>query len=191
MEFFGDGVANLTVDERIGVDVMTTETTCLSSIWVTDDKVKEFYEIHNRKEDFAELTLPEVVYYDGLVEVDLSAESKTVVGIAAARADMFFTVGTEIKTYSFETGCLNADLNKGITIGTALSSSTTVKNLKITEIADSNLPTLSFNISKGLQSREEIISAAFFILSCYCLIYRAAEIEYNESALERCEMTRK
>ncbi len=73
MEFFGDGVANLTVDERIGVDVMTTETTCLSSIWVTDDKVKEFYEIHNRKEDFAELTLPEVVYYDGLVEVDLAA----------------------------------------------------------------------------------------------------------------------
>ena len=73
MEFFGDGVANLTVDERIGVDVMTTETTCLSSIWVTDDKVKEFYEIHNRKDDFAELTLPEVVYYDGLVEVDLAA----------------------------------------------------------------------------------------------------------------------
>ena len=86
------------------------------------------------------------------VEVDLSAESKTVVGIAAARADMFFNVGTGLKTYSFETGCLNADLNKGITIGTALSSSTTVKNLKITEIADSNLPTLSFNISKdGIQ----------------------------------------
>lgn len=86
------------------------------------------------------------------VEVDLSAESKTVVGIAAARADMFFTVGTGLKTYSFETGCLNADLNKGITIGTALSSSTTVENLKITEIADSNLPTLSFNISKaGIQ----------------------------------------
>lgn len=86
------------------------------------------------------------------VEVDLSAESKTVVGIAAARADMFFTVGTESETYSFETGCLNADLNKGITIGTALSSSTTVENLKITEIADSNLPTLSFNISKaGIQ----------------------------------------
>lgn len=86
------------------------------------------------------------------VEVDLSAESKTVVGIAAARADMFFTVGTGLKTYSFETGCLNADLNKGITIGTALSSSTTVENLKITEIADSNRPTLSFNISKaGIQ----------------------------------------
>ena len=72
MEFFGDGVANLTVDERIGVDVMTTETTCLSSIWVTDDKVKEFYEIHGRAEDYKELTLPEVVYYDGLVEVNLS-----------------------------------------------------------------------------------------------------------------------
>jgi aconitate hydratase len=73
MEFVGPGVASLSADFRIGVDVMTTETTCLSSIWVTDDKVKEFYEIHNRKEDFAELTLPEVVYYDGLVEVDLAA----------------------------------------------------------------------------------------------------------------------
>ena len=83
------------------------------------------------------------------VEVDLSAKETTVVGIAAARADMFFTVGTEIKTYSFETGCLNADLPKGITIGTALSEETIVKNLKITEIADSNLPTLSFNISNN------------------------------------------
>ena len=72
MEFFGDGVANLTVDERIGVDVMTTETTCLSSIWVTDDKVKEFYDIHGRSADYKELTLSEAVYYDGLVEVDLS-----------------------------------------------------------------------------------------------------------------------
>lgn len=86
------------------------------------------------------------------VEVDLSAKETTVVGIAAARADMFFTVGTESKTYSFETGCLNADLSKGITIGTALSEETIVKNLKITEIADSNLPTLSFNISNnGIQ----------------------------------------
>lgn len=86
------------------------------------------------------------------VEVELSAKETTVVGIAAARADMFFTVGTELKTYSFETGCLNADLAKGITIGTALSEETIVKNLKITEIADSNLPTLSFNISKtGIQ----------------------------------------
>lgn len=83
------------------------------------------------------------------VEVDLSAKETTVVGIAAARADMFFTVGTESKTYSFETGCLNADLTKGITIGTALSEETIVKTLKITEIADSNLPTLSFNISKA------------------------------------------
>lgn len=73
MEFFGEGVANLSVDERIGVDVMTTETTCLSSIWVTDEKVKEFYEIHNRAEDYEQLTLPETVYYDGLIEVDLSA----------------------------------------------------------------------------------------------------------------------
>ena len=80
MEFFGDGVANLTVDERIGVDVMTTETTCLSSIWVTDEKVKEFYDIHGRSSDYKELTLPEVVYYDGLVEVDL-AEIKPMIAM--------------------------------------------------------------------------------------------------------------
>ncbi|MFV0341325.1 MAG: hydratase [Anaerocolumna sp.] len=72
MEFFGDGVGNLSVDFRIGIDVMTTETTCLSSIWVTDDAVKEFYEIHNRSDDYKELQLPEAVYYDGLIEVDLS-----------------------------------------------------------------------------------------------------------------------
>ncbi len=72
MEFFGDGVNSLTVDERIGVDVMTTETTCLSSIWITDDKVKNFYNLHKRPEGFKELTLPEVVYYDGLIEVNLS-----------------------------------------------------------------------------------------------------------------------
>ncbi len=72
MEFFGEGVKNLTVEERIGVDVMTTETTCLSSIWITDDKVKEFYGIHGRKEDYKELTLPETVFYDGMIEVDLT-----------------------------------------------------------------------------------------------------------------------
>ncbi|MCR5154874.1 MAG: hydratase, partial [Lachnospiraceae bacterium] len=72
MEFFGDGINNLTVDERIGVDVMTTETTCLSSIWETDDSVKEFYEIHGRKEAYKELKAGNVVYYDGLVSVDLS-----------------------------------------------------------------------------------------------------------------------
>lgn len=72
MEFIGDGVANLSVDYRIGVDVMTTETTCLSSIWTTDDRVKEFYEIHKRPEDFEELAPKNVAYYDGLVYVDLS-----------------------------------------------------------------------------------------------------------------------
>ena len=72
MEFVGPGVANLSVDYRIGVDVMTTETTCLSSIWRTDDKVKEFYEIHGRAEDYAELNPGEVAYYDSLIELDLS-----------------------------------------------------------------------------------------------------------------------
>lgn len=72
MEFVGDGVANLSVDYRIGVDVMTTETTCLSSIWTTDSEIKEFYEIHKRPEDYKELKPDEISYYDGMVYVDLS-----------------------------------------------------------------------------------------------------------------------
>ena len=72
MEFVGDGIANLSVDYRIGIDVMTTETTCLSSIWVTDDKVKEFYDIHNRPADYKQLQPENVAYYDGMVYVDLS-----------------------------------------------------------------------------------------------------------------------
>ena len=71
MEFIGDGIKKLSVDYRIGIDVMTTETTCLSSIWETDEKVKEFYEIHNRPNDYKELSLSAPAYYDGLIEVDL------------------------------------------------------------------------------------------------------------------------
>ena len=71
MEFVGPGVANLSVDYRIGVDVMTTETTCLSSIWTTDSQVKEFYDIHGRPEEYKELNPGEVAYYDGVVYVDL------------------------------------------------------------------------------------------------------------------------
>ena len=72
MEFVGEGIDNLSVDYRIGVDVMTTETTCLSSIWRTDRAVEEFYEIHDRKADYKELNPAKVAYYDGVVEVDLS-----------------------------------------------------------------------------------------------------------------------
>ncbi|MBR6396495.1 MAG: hydratase, partial [Lachnospiraceae bacterium] len=72
MEFIGDGIANLSVDYRIGIDVMTTETTCLSSIWETDDKVKDFFEIHGRPEDYKEVKANGVAYYDGMVTVDLS-----------------------------------------------------------------------------------------------------------------------
>lgn len=72
MEFVGDGVANLSADYRIGVDVMTTETTCLSSIWTTDNEIKEFYEIHKRPEDYKELKPDNIAYYDGMVYVDLS-----------------------------------------------------------------------------------------------------------------------
>lgn len=72
MEFFGDGVENISVDYRNGIDVMTTETTCLSSVWKTDDKVKQWYALHGRTEEFA-LQQPEnIAYYDGMIEVDLS-----------------------------------------------------------------------------------------------------------------------
>ena len=72
MEFVGPGVANLSADFRIGVDVMTTETTCLSSIWKTDSKVEEWYAVHGRAGDYKELNPGEGAYYDGAIEIDLS-----------------------------------------------------------------------------------------------------------------------
>ena len=71
MEFVGPGVANLSADFRIGVDVMTTETTCLSSIWSTDEKIREFYAVHGREGDYKELNPGEDAYYDGAIELDL------------------------------------------------------------------------------------------------------------------------
>mgnify|MGYP002731985190 CR=1 FL=1 len=71
MEFVGPGVANLSADFRIGIDVMTTETTCLSSIWKTDDTIKEFYDIHYRSEEYKELNPGAVAYYDGMILVEL------------------------------------------------------------------------------------------------------------------------
>ena len=72
MEFVGPGVASLSADFRIGIDVMTTETTCLSSIWKTDKEIEEFYEIHGRKDEYKELNPGQVAYYDGMILVDLS-----------------------------------------------------------------------------------------------------------------------
>ena len=72
MEFVGPGISKLSADYRIGIDVMTTETTCLSSIWRTDDEIKEFYEIHGRSDAYKELNPGAVAYYDGVVYVDLS-----------------------------------------------------------------------------------------------------------------------
>ena len=72
MEFVGDGISGLSVDYRNGIDVMTTETTCLSSVWRTDSKVKEWYDIHGRSEDFKEQNPGGIAYYDGLIYIDLS-----------------------------------------------------------------------------------------------------------------------
>ena len=72
MEFVGPGVANLSADYRNGIDVMTTETTCWSSIWQTDDVTKEYFAQHNRPEAYQELKPADVAYYDGCIELDLS-----------------------------------------------------------------------------------------------------------------------
>ena len=80
MEFVGDGVENLSADFRIGIDVMTTETTCLSSIWKTDNKIKEFYDIHGRVDEYKELNPGSVAYYDGMIYVDL-AEIKPMIAM--------------------------------------------------------------------------------------------------------------
>jgi len=72
MEFVGPGIVNLTVDFRNGIDVMTTETTCLSSIWVTDEKVEEYYKIHGRPSAYHRLAPGEVSWYSGMIRVDLS-----------------------------------------------------------------------------------------------------------------------
>ncbi|NLL38151.1 MAG: hydratase [Clostridiales bacterium] len=74
LEFNGPGVANLPMDYRIGIDVMTTETTCLSSIWVTDDRVKEYYENVGRSEDYKELRPSDLAYYDSYIKIDLSSQ---------------------------------------------------------------------------------------------------------------------
>ena len=78
MEFVGPGVANLSADFRIGIDVMTTETTCLSSIWVTDEETQRYYTIHGRPQDFKKLQPAEVAYYDGCVYIDLSTIESTI-----------------------------------------------------------------------------------------------------------------
>ena len=72
LEFFGDGIDNLSMDYRFGIDVMTTETTCLSSVWITDDRTKEYLSVHGRLNEYKEMTLDKVVAYDKFIQIDLS-----------------------------------------------------------------------------------------------------------------------
>ena len=74
LEFAGPGVKELPIDFRNGIDIMTTETTCLSSIWVTDDEVKHHYDIHERPNDYRELQPGDVAYYDMMIRIDLSQQ---------------------------------------------------------------------------------------------------------------------
>lgn len=78
LEFAGPGVKYLPIDFRNGIDIMTTETTCLSSIWETDEEVEKFYEIHGRPEDYKELRPGKVAYYDGMIKIDLAAQESMI-----------------------------------------------------------------------------------------------------------------
>ncbi|MBR5085931.1 MAG: hydratase [Muribaculaceae bacterium] len=78
LEFAGPGVKELPIDFRNGIDIMTTETTCLSSIWVTDDEVKHHYEIHKRPQDYRELKPGNVAYYDAMIKIDLSTQESMI-----------------------------------------------------------------------------------------------------------------
>ena len=78
LEFAGPGVKELPIDFRNGIDVMTTETTCLSSIWITDETVKEYYELHERPEAFKKLEPGKVAYYDSMIRIDLSTQESMI-----------------------------------------------------------------------------------------------------------------
>ena len=78
MEFVGPGIAGLPIEYRNAIDVMTTETTCWSSIWVTDEETQRYYTIHGRPQDFKKLQPAEVAYYDGCVSIDLSTIESTI-----------------------------------------------------------------------------------------------------------------
>ena len=78
LEFAGPGVKELPIDFRNGIDIMTTETTCLSSIWITDDEVRNFYALHKREQDYRELQPGDVAYYDGMIRIDLSKQESMI-----------------------------------------------------------------------------------------------------------------
>ena len=78
LEFAGPGVKELTIDFRNGIDVMTTETTCLSSIWITDDTVKEHYRTHGRVEEYRKLEPGKVAWYDSMIHIDLSSQESMI-----------------------------------------------------------------------------------------------------------------
>ena len=101
MEFVGPGVGTMSADYRNGVDVMTTETTCLSSIWETDDKVREYYEIHNRPEAYEEIRPKEGAYYDSAIVIDLD-RMEPMIAMPFHPSNAFFSVSQRISSrFSF------------------------------------------------------------------------------------------
>ena len=78
LEFAGPGVASLPIDFRNGIDVMTTDTTCLSSIWITDDEVKSYFEMHGRPQAYKKLEPGKVAYYDAMVTIDLGSQESMI-----------------------------------------------------------------------------------------------------------------
>lgn len=128
LEFAGPGISGLSVDFRNGIDVMTTETTCLSSIWETDEKVAEYMSVHGRPQDYQKLSPGPLAYYEGLVRVDLSriepmialpfhpSNVYTIRELAANPAEILAKVEQEAKE-QFDNPNVHLDLQRKIVNG--------------------------------------------------------------------------
>lgn len=106
MEFAGPGIKNLPIDFRNGIDVMTTETTCLSSIWETDDEVREYYVNHGRPQDYKEVKPADVAYYDSVIELNLD-EAECMIALPFHPSNAY-----SIKEFRQNAGDILAEIDK-------------------------------------------------------------------------------
>lgn len=126
LEFAGPGVASLDIDTRLGIDAMTTETACLSSIWETDSAVEEFYAVHGRPDRYSRIAPEEGAVYDGLVEMDLSgiepmvalpyhpSEAVTIRGFLENAGDMLREAEKRAEAAGCAPACLTVMLRGGV-----------------------------------------------------------------------------
>ena len=190
LEFFGDGVKNLSVEYRIGIDVMTTETACLSSIWTTDGKVEEYLALHGRQDAYAPLTVDSTAYYDGLIEIDLSkivpmiampfhpSNVYTIEEVQKNTADILSTIkGVDLKNLCQPSGGMCVD--QGIIAGCAgglyesiaeatdlLGTNTTLNDAFSLSVYPASLPMYLSLVEKGIAAN--LLRAGAIIKTAFC-----------------------